>query len=132
MARRLNAFVHVHVDGEHVVYGPGDTVPKSVAKLIGNPYVWAAGEGVPEPEEETSEEETSEEETSEEETSEEETSEEETSEEVVTLPIPPKGGPAATRDAWIAYAKSKGFEADADATRKDVIAALDAAGVPTE
>ena len=112
MARRLNAFVHVHVDGEHVVYGPGDTVPKSVAKLIGNPYVWAAGEGVPEPEEETSE--------------------EETSEEVVTLPIPPKGGPAATRDAWIAYAKSKGFEADADATRKDVIAALDAAGVPTE
>jgi hypothetical protein len=122
MARRLNTFVHVHVDGEHVVYGPGDTVPKAVAKLIGNPDVWADGEGAPEPDEVTPDEVTPDE----------VTPDEVTPDEVERLPIPPKGGPAATRDAWIAYARDNGFEADEDASRKDVIAALDAAGVPTE
>jgi len=47
-------------------------------------------------------------------------------------PVPPKGGPGSAKDAWAAYAASKGVEVGADTTREDIIAALEAAGVPTE
>lgn len=43
--------------------------------------------------------------------------------------IPRKNG---STDAWRAYADSKGFETDEDITRGEIIAALEAAGIPTE
>ena len=45
---------------------------------------------------------------------------------------PPKGGAGSGAQAWRDYATSKGVEVPADASREDVIATLDAAGVPTE
>jgi hypothetical protein len=49
------------------------------------------------------------------------------------LPLPPpKVGPKATRDAWAAYAESAGFEVEAGDGRDEIIAELEAQGVPTE
>lgn len=45
---------------------------------------------------------------------------------------PPKGGPGSGAPAWRDYAASKGVQVADDASRDDVIAALTAAGVPTE
>ena len=45
---------------------------------------------------------------------------------------PPKGGAGSGAPAWREYAASKGVEVADDASREDVIAALDVAGVPTE
>lgn len=45
--------------------------------------------------------------------------------------IPPKGGAGSSTEAWAAYAAGK-VEVGPDATRDDIIAALEAAGVPTE
>lgn len=44
MARRLNTYVHVHVDGVTTVYGPDDEISKSVANLITAPDVWEGDE----------------------------------------------------------------------------------------
>lgn len=41
--------------------------------------------------------------------------------------LPPKGGPGSGMDAWLAYAKKAGVEVPADASRDDVIAAVEAA-----
>lgn len=49
-----------------------------------------------------------------------------------TTVIPPKGGPKATAEAWAEYAKAKGFEIEGDATRTEIIAALEAENIPTE
>ena len=46
--------------------------------------------------------------------------------------VPPKGGPGSGADMWRAYAAAKDVEVAADADRDAVIAALKAAGVPTE
>lgn len=46
--------------------------------------------------------------------------------------VPPRGGPGSGRDAWAEYAGANGVEIDEDASRDDIIAALDSAGVPTE
>jgi len=46
--------------------------------------------------------------------------------------IPPKSGRGSSRDAWAAYAEANGIDVDADATKDDIIAALDAEGVATE
>lgn len=126
MARRLNTYVHVHVDGETRVYGPGDKVPGAVAKLITAPDVWEEGEAdeplgssapaapvtptapsapaaaapAPAP---------------------------------ATEPgIPPKKGKGSGVEAWRAYADAKGFDIDADVKREDIIHALTEAGIPTE
>jgi hypothetical protein len=44
---------------------------------------------------------------------------------------PPRNGKGSGTDAWHAYAGHAGVEVPADATRDEVIAALDAADVPT-
>lgn len=49
-----------------------------------------------------------------------------------TSGVPPKGGPGSGRDAWAAYAAEHDVEVPADASREDIVAALDAADVPTE
>lgn len=46
--------------------------------------------------------------------------------------IPPKGGAGSGKEAWADYAAERGVEVDEDATRDEIVAALDAAGVPTE
>lgn len=118
---------YVHIDGR--AYGPEDTVPAAVAAKISNPDVWdgpapaRAGSGIaaqpgaggvlP-----------------------------------VTLQeksgsgahpaadagsdVPPKGGAGSGKDAWAAYAAKHDVKVADDATRDDIVAALDAAGVPTE
>ncbi|MFF0823053.1 hypothetical protein ACFYUR_22050 [Micromonospora haikouensis] len=45
---------------------------------------------------------------------------------------PPKGGAGSGAPAWREYAARRGVEVSADASREDVIAALDEAGVRTE
>lgn len=45
---------------------------------------------------------------------------------------PPKAGPGSSAEAWRTYAAGVGVEVEADASRDDVIAALKAAGKPTE
>lgn len=45
---------------------------------------------------------------------------------------PPKGGAGSGKDAWAAYAASKDVDVDQDATRDEIIAALEVADVPTE
>lgn len=45
---------------------------------------------------------------------------------------PPKGRVGSDAEAWRAYAASRGVEVPADAKRPAIVAALEAAGVPTE
>lgn len=45
---------------------------------------------------------------------------------------PPKSGPGSGAPRWREYAARRGVEVPADASREDVIAALDEAAVPTE
>jgi hypothetical protein len=45
---------------------------------------------------------------------------------------PPKAGAGGGRDAWAAYAESKGVEVADDAKRDHIIAELEKAGVPVE
>ncbi|MGW5556860.1 hypothetical protein ACWER9_06510 [Micromonospora sp. NPDC003944] len=45
---------------------------------------------------------------------------------------PPKGGAGSGAPTWREYAAKKGVDVAEDASREDVIAALEAAGVPTE
>lgn len=46
--------------------------------------------------------------------------------------IPPKGGAGSGKDAWKAYADSLGVAVDDEASRDDIVAAIEAAGHPTE
>lgn len=48
------------------------------------------------------------------------------------LEVPPKSGAGSSAWAWVVYAKSAGLEVKPDAKRDDVIAACEAAGVPTD
>ena len=45
---------------------------------------------------------------------------------------PARSGAGSGKDKWVAYAEANGVTVDDDATRDDVIAAVEAAGVPTE
>lgn len=45
---------------------------------------------------------------------------------------PPKSGAGSGRDAWAEYATARGVAVPDGAGRDDIVAALDAAGVPTE
>jgi hypothetical protein len=46
--------------------------------------------------------------------------------------IPPRGGSGSSAQAWREYATGVGVEVDPEASREDVIAALEKAGKPTE
>jgi hypothetical protein len=51
------------------------------------------------------------------------------SEEPVAAPVdeaPPKAGAGSSRDAWVAYAESKGVEVTDDMTRDDIVDAVEA------
>ncbi len=45
--------------------------------------------------------------------------------------VPPLEGPGSTRPAWAAFASAHGVVVGANATRDDIVDALDAAGIPT-
>ncbi|MFJ9468332.1 hypothetical protein [Streptomyces caniferus] len=104
-SKQLVAAVHVRdLQGRTVVFGPGGDVPAWAAKQITNPKAWgdaADTVGVPP---------------------------------VPTPPgvgveVPPRSGKGSGVEAWRAFAERKGVDVDQDATREDVIAACEAAGV---
>ena len=105
MGRRLRTNVHVFDEhGNALVFGPGDDVPGWVEERTTNPKAWADDEPTPEPEPEP------------------------------VQPGPdvqqPRSGRGSGRDAWAAYAASRGLEVAADAERADIIAAVDEADAP--
>ncbi|MDN4174729.1 hypothetical protein QWY28_17340 [Nocardioides sp. SOB77] len=89
-------------DGELVEFQAGDTLPAWAAKKVDNPGAFV-DDG---------------------------TSADQTEDE--TGAPPPRSGRGSGVDAWRAYAAAHDVDVDDDATREDVIDALDAAGVPTE
>lgn len=89
-------------DGQDHTFGPTDDLPDWAAAQITNPGAWEGGE-VP----------------------------------VSGAPertpgVPPRGGAGSGKEAWAAYAASKDVQVPPDATRDDIVVALEAAGFPTE
>ncbi|MFI6819726.1 hypothetical protein ACIBJE_02090 [Micromonospora sp. NPDC050187] len=114
MARKLSTFVHVHERGEDgnptgrtEVFGPNDDLPDWAVRSINNPNVWADSQDAAQAD---------------------------------ANPggsggqdgPPPKGGAGSGAPAWREYAARNGVEVPADASREDIIAALDEAKVRTE
>lgn len=102
MSRRLIGYVHV--DG--VAYGPDDEVPAKVAKRIGE-HAWTDADSpaeVPTPTPTGAGDGSGDE-------------------------APPRSGRGSGIEAWLAFAKQHDVEVDANASRDDVIAACEAAGV---
>ncbi|MGW7248823.1 hypothetical protein [Streptomyces decoyicus] len=104
-SKQLTATVHVRdLQGRTVAFGPGDDVPAWAAKQITNPKAWGDGAD---------------------------------SVDVVEVPTPPgvgvepppRSGKGSGVEAWRAFAERKGVDVDQDATREDVVAACEAAGV---
>jgi len=90
----------VHVDG--MVFGPGDDVPPGIAAKITNPKAWVGGE-VPTGHAPAGTSPGGE------------------------VPEPPRSGPGSSKAAWVEYAAARGVNVADDASREDVIAAVDAA-----
>ncbi|OUD02565.1 hypothetical protein [Streptomyces swartbergensis] len=106
--KQLVAYVHVRdVGGRTVAYGPGEDVPAWARKQITNPKAWGEGEAAA-------------------------TSSAEAPPPAGTgddLEAPPRAGKGSGVDAWRAFAERKGVDVDQDATREQIIAACEAAGV---
>lgn len=146
MGRRLNTYVHVDdADGVSHAFGPQDDVPAWARKAITNPDAWVDDEDEPASEpapaasdgDSLSDEDREALEALTEE--EQETLRNLTDDERealaggdVTQGPPPQGGPGSGRDAWIAYARAKGFDVADDAGRDDIVAQLTEAGIPVE
>lgn len=106
---KLITTVHVRdADGVVSVFGPGDTIPAWAAKQITNPKAWDTAPNAAADDLSGG------------------------AAGAVEVPVPAKGGKGSGLPKWQAYAKFKGYEFDDDATREDIIAALEADGVPTE
>lgn len=119
MSKTLATAVHL-TDESGIVHSflPGTTPPKWARKQITNPKAWVESEET--------------------DSAENESEETETGEGAVELEGAPASGEVeiprknGSTEAWRAYADSKGFETDEDITRGEIIAALEAAGIPTE
>lgn len=46
--------------------------------------------------------------------------------------MPRRAGPGSAKDRWLAYAAANEVEVDPEASREEIIAALEAYGIPTE
>lgn len=110
MGRRLRSYVHVPVGLDWVVYGPDDEVPAEHAALITNPKAWAHDEA---PTKDV-------------------TGEEPKAASATELSEPPRAGAGSGRDAWVAFAASRGVHVEDEDKRDDIIAALADAGVIDE
>lgn len=91
---------YVHVDG--VAYGPDDTVPAAVAKRIGS-HAWEDPEAAAGDGDDLAP--------------------------PTLLQEPPRSGRGSGVDAWRAYAEQEDVDVAPEASREDVIAALESAGV---
>lgn len=145
-AYRLNTYVHAverpgaGSEGRSAMFGPGDTLPDWALAAISNPDVWA-GDAPPRPADPES------------------VADPAAGDEVALLRarvaeleaaaastssadggadpqsdtvVPPRGGPGSGALEWREYARTVGVEVADDASRDDVIAALEAAGKPTK
>lgn len=90
--------VHVHTADSVVVYSAGDEIPAEHAALISNPNVWGADEGDEGAEPPAG---------------------------PVDAVAPPRAGRGSGRDEWAAYAAELGLAVGPDASRDDIIAAVD-------
>lgn len=111
---RLRSYVHVPVGMDWVVYGPGDEVPAEHAALITNPKAWAEDSAEVAPEvvvDDT----------------------EQGSVGEVPAPAgseaPPRAGKGSGRDAWAAFAESRGVLVEDTDSRDEIIAAVQDAGI---
>lgn len=125
----LASYVHViHPDGNVQELVPGQPVPDWAVPLVTNPKAWIGGEvpesaaapppviAPPPPQTATLV-----------------VAAADTTADPVAVKAPPRGGAGSGRDAWSAYAMVNGQSAAADlGTREEIIAALEAAGVPVE
>ncbi|HTF53588.1 MAG TPA: hypothetical protein VK735_39600 [Pseudonocardia sp.] len=104
MSRRLTGRYVLRNPNTFLVesFGPDDEVPDWAADLITDESAWAS-----------------------------EDSSEAGADRPETSP-PPKYGKGSTAEAWFDYATANGIEVSQEMTRKDVIDALDEAGIPTE
>lgn len=91
---------YVHVDG--VAYGPDSKVPADVAKRIGD-HAWTDAD--------------------------EAAADEQPAGGGQSTEAPPRSGRGSGVDAWRAFAEQHDVEVAADASREDIIAACEAAGV---
>lgn len=141
-AYRLNTFVHAverpngQTEARSATFGPGDALPDWALAAISNPDVWdGAAPPLPKEPESAS------------------TTGPDAADELARLrarvaelehaaapdggtepstSIPPRGGPGSGAPEWREYARGRGVDVADDASRDDVIAALDAAGIPTK
>lgn len=108
MSKKLTA--NVHVAGRY--FEAGTTPPKEFADQITNPAAWAAADSSDGPPAKAGKGSSVDADSSD--------------------GPPPKAGRGSSVDAWKAYADANGVGYDDGASREDVIAALEAAGVLTE
>lgn len=131
MSKQLATAVHI-TDDSGVVHSflPGTTPPKWARKRIDNPKAWAE-DSSDESSDAADESEGTDEEDQDSTDESDDASGDESSDasSTATVDVPKKN---ASRDAWAAYADSKGFEIDDDVKRADIIAALTANGIPVE
>lgn len=119
MARKLA--VNITMSGEdnmpaHFVAGTSESdLPAWAKERITNPDVWDKLDSEPDPKRRG-----------------EDGAEGQTAGEPVGPTPPPKSGAGSSADAWLEYASAQGVDVEQDAKRDDIIAACDAAGVPTE
>lgn len=117
MAYQLNTFVHVvERDGKGEVvrtgqFGPGEDLPAWAAKAITNPDVWDGPAPAHAQRDDTTP-----------------ASALAGSGDAAT--VPPRSGTGSGKEAWSAYAQAKGVDVPDGATREEIIAALEEAGVP--
>lgn len=120
--RRLKAHVHVSDDaGQSHVFGPDDQVPDWAAEKITNPAAWDGDAPADGPSDEQD-------------APTDEPPDDEDGPADGDAPDdgpPPQSGRGGGRAAWAAYAAANDVEVADGATRDDIIAALNAAGVPT-
>lgn len=154
MRYRLNTYVHaVELDGNsrrtgrEATFGPGDTLPDWALTSISNPDVWdgqapprpAKPEPVATPGPAADQSEVArlrarvaELEAAAAPSADQTPGGDDGSEPASATVIPPRGGPGSGAPEWRDYARSRGVEVGDDASRDDVIAALEAAGKPTK
>lgn len=108
MAGRLSTYVHLREpEGLGTVgFGPDDEVPDWAARLITNPDAWEGGQAPSFDDVEDEDEDSPQ--------------------------VPPRGGPGSGAEAWRAYAAALGVEVASDASRDEVVAALEDQGKPVD